>query len=649
MKPLLAWSIRTRLLLLMLTAVLPAMAITLYTGRELRDNVVKGEEDYALRQVQAMADSHERVVDNARLLLMALAKAAEVRSLDVPACQALLGDILKRNPAYVSLFLADERGTVVASAPTAPPWSVRETRFFQDALRTKEFATGNYRLQEDVRHVVIHFAQPVANAAGEIKAVLVAAFDLHYLLRIFSDMRLPDNSVFTLTDAYGIRLTRLPETEKYTWVPDLPRMIKWMTGPADEGTFLEVGVDGVMRLYSFKRLRFQGAPFPYLMIRLGIPVEQALAEARAVVVRNLALLFLAGLLAMASAWFVGEFAILRRLKKLVAAADRLGAGDLTTRTGLAHEEAELGRLAKAFDGMAEGLERREEERRLAERQICQLNEELEARVVSRTQELHAAMDGLRLTQSQLVQSEKMAALGGLVAGVAHEINTPVGVGVTAASHLDQKTSELKALYEQGAMKRSDLQEYLEVASEAATMIRGNLNRASELIRSFKKVAVDQTTEERRTFNVKEYINEILLSLRPKLKKTKHQVEVRCDQGLEITSFPGALSQILANFIVNSLQHAFDEGQQGRITIDVSTADGVLTLKYSDDGKGMEPEILKRIFEPFFTTARSKGGSGLGLSIVYNLVTQTLGGTIYCASEPGKGATFTVTMPLNQGT
>lgn len=655
MKPLRARSIRIRLLLLVLAAVLPAMAIVSYSGYELRKNVVRDADNYALRQVQAMAAHHERVVDDARLLLLTLARASEVRGLDAAACQVLLSDVLKRNPAYVSLALADAQGLVLAAAPhEAVAASLENSEAFRDAMESGTFATGNYTLDPVARRVVIRFAQPVSDLLGRSKAALMASFDLNSFGRLFYDLHLPEGSIFTLTGANGIRLTRFPETAKYTWVPDLPRMIEHMTGPGQEGTFLEVGVDGVSRLYAFKRLHFQGAPFPYLMIRLGIPVEKALAEARFVVSRNLGLLLLTAALAMFLAWLLSELTILRSLRRLVAAAGRLGSGDLATRSGLSHAEAELGLLAQAFDQMAEGLEQREAQRNAAEEEVLRLNRELEERVVLRTQELaltnqelQGALEGLRKTQSQLVQSEKMAALGGLVAGVAHEINTPVGIGVTAISHLSQKTRDIQDLYAKDAVRRSDLEEYLSVATESAEMILGNLNRASDLIRSFKKVAVDQTTEERRPFKVREYIEEILLSLRPKLKKTLHHVEVRCDPTLEITSFPGAFSQILSNFVLNSLTHAFDEGQEGHLVIEVQARDGELVLTYSDDGKGMEPAVLQHIFEPFFTTARHKGGSGLGLSIVYNLATQTLGGTISCESAPGRGTTFTVHVPLNR--
>lgn len=290
----------------------------------------------------------------------------------------------------------------------------------------------------------------------------------------------------------------------------------------------------------------------------------------------------------------------------------------------------------------------------AEAALRQLNETLEGRVQRRTAQLEAT--NLQLTRTlhelttahkQLVESEKMASLGGLVAGIAHEINTPVGIGVTAASHLEAKTTALRARYVDGNLGRSDLERYLTVCAESTRMILTNLERAAALIRSFKQVAVDQSSEQRRTFRLRAYLDEVLLSLRPRLKNTGHDVNVACDPELTMDSYPGAISQIVANLVLNSLLHAFAQGQAGHIEIAAEVRGDRVCLTYADDGKGMEADQLEKIFEPFYTTKRGRGGTGLGLHILYNLVTQRLGGTVTCESSPGRGATFTMLLPREE--
>lgn len=304
-----------------------------------------------------------------------------------------------------------------------------------------------------------------------------------------------------------------------------------------------------------------------------------------------------------------------------------------------------------FEDITDEL-RIQREKKKAEQQLRELTATLDERVQKRTAQLNAAnidllntLDQLQKTQAQLVQSEKMASLGALVAGVAHEINTPVGIAYTAATHLAKETGEVLTLYQSGKMKRSDFEDYLAMCRESTTMLQSNLNRAGELIRSFKQVAIDQSGEIKRTFNLREYIDEVLLSLRPILKKTRHQVAVICDEGISLRSYPGAFSQILTNFITNSITHAYDEDDAGRICLRVLQTPDTLRLEYSDDGKGIAENDRARIFEPFFTTNRKNGGNGLGLHIVYNIITQKLHGTITCRSEPGKGTTFAVSIPL----
>ncbi len=274
---------------------------------------------------------------------------------------------------------------------------------------------------------------------------------------------------------------------------------------------------------------------------------------------------------------------------------------------------------------------------------------LEELVSERTAELSQTLEDLRSTQEQLIESEKMAALGGLVAGVAHEINTPVGIGITAASSLENETRLFVEASRKG-LKRSVLKSYINTATQSSQLILNNLKRAAKLVDSFKQVAVDQTSLEKRTFAVKPYLESTLSSLEPKLKQNRfgrehsHTLNVIGDDDLILHSYPGAFSQVITNLVMNSLTHAYQPGEQGVLSFELTQLDDRLHLKYSDHGCGIPPKNLGRIFEPFFTTARNQGGTGLGLHIVYNLVTQKLAGTIRCESEVGLGTTFFIDLP-----
>jgi signal transduction histidine kinase len=264
------------------------------------------------------------------------------------------------------------------------------------------------------------------------------------------------------------------------------------------------------------------------------------------------------------------------------------------------------------------------------------------------QELKKTLETLQETQNELVEAEKMASLGGLVAGIAHEINTPIGVGVTAASYLREKSEEIQNSYKKGLMKKSNLEGFFNIANESTGIISTNLNRASDLIRSFKQITVDQSNDEIRTITLLDYIDDILLSLRPHLKRTNHKVLVEGDRSIQIDTHPGALSQIITNLVMNSIIHGFDEGENGQIKIDTHANGNGIYLYFSDDGKGMEESVRSKVFEPFFTTKRGSGGSGLGMHILFNQVTQTLGGTVTCESAPHQGVKFTIFIPIQSG-
>jgi len=276
-----------------------------------------------------------------------------------------------------------------------------------------------------------------------------------------------------------------------------------------------------------------------------------------------------------------------------------------------------------------------------------------SRLISiRTKELEKEIDerkliekNLRETQSVLIESEKMASLGNLVAGIAHEVNTPLGIGITAITHLKDKLHDLLHYFKSDQMKRSDLEEFLQVSEKSVSIIFDNLSRASQLIKSFKEISVDQSGGDVREINLYDYLQQLLISLEPNFKSRLIQVDfLSIAKTIQLKLESGALAQLLTNLIMNSLVHAFERQQKGLIKITAKTKGKNLLLRYQDNGKGIAAENLHKIFEPFFTTKRLRGGSGLGLHIVYNLVTRKFHGKIQVESELQKGVEFLIELP-----
>ncbi|MEP1552245.1 MAG: ATP-binding protein [Paraglaciecola sp.] len=294
------------------------------------------------------------------------------------------------------------------------------------------------------------------------------------------------------------------------------------------------------------------------------------------------------------------------------------------------------------------LEQQKDELLINQRELRQENENrqfIEDELRKRNSELATSMETIQLAKDQLVESAKMASLGGLVAGIAHDVNTPLGVGVTATSFLQDRVDKLKVAYEDKKLTGSTMSSFISEAQQTITLLTNNLNRASDLISSFKQVAVDQTSEAEREINVSEYLIEIVQSLAPSIKKTQHTIDVHCPDDLTIKCAPGVLAQILTNMIMNSLIHGFENKPKGSIDINITQQDNNLLIHYSDDGKGLDKITLGQHFDAFFTTKRGEGGSGLGTHIMYNLVTQTLKGKIQASSELGEGLHYKISIPM----
>lgn len=316
-----------------------------------------------------------------------------------------------------------------------------------------------------------------------------------------------------------------------------------------------------------------------------------------------------------------------------------------------------GNLEYAREELVEANQRLDRQNLMLEQEVTkktstlsQANKELAAQkneLEESERELRNSLTQLTQAQNQLVQSEKMASLGSLVAGISHEINTPVGIGVTAVTYLSECVDILAKEVDNKTLTQSKMMSFIKDANHSCNLLTSNLNKASQLIQSFKDIAVDQTSEAVRDVNLVSYLNEVITSLQPKLKRTAHKVLIEGDKEIVIHCRAGALSQMFTNLILNSIIHAFDGIEKGVMTFSFQTDNANVYINYKDNGNGLSESDLGQLFEPFFTTKRGQGGSGLGTHILYNLVTQSFNGEITARSAIGEGLEYAINFPIKQ--
>lgn len=345
-------------------------------------------------------------------------------------------------------------------------------------------------------------------------------------------------------------------------------------------------------------------------------------------VGTVSLIFLAVIIV---AGIIIALSIRRPLQQIMAAMRSITSGNLERRVVGTSAQDEIGAMARAVEVFRENAI----DKQKAEDDLRASKERAEN-----------ALAELSTTQQNLIDAERLAALGGLVAGVAHEVNNPVGISLTVASSFERRASDFEAgLKAKVPLRRSQLEEFVSSSKDASQQLVANLQRAAELIQSFKQVAVDRSHAERREFDLHEATEQIVASLRPILKKSPVTLHLDVPENLRVNSYPGAYGQVLTNLFLNATNHAFADGQSGniRLTARARETDDI-ELIFADDGAGMTPDVQRQAFNPFFTTRRSEGGTGLGLHIVYTLVTQQLGGRMMLESRPGQGTTFRIIIP-----
>jgi two-component system, NtrC family, sensor kinase len=380
-------------------------------------------------------------------------------------------------------------------------------------------------------------------------------------------------------------------------------------------------------------------------LQYGLSIKN-LVEATAAEQRNSLIRTSFILLATLVAILILGLRISIRLKEMIRASKEIISGKYDHTIRISGQD-ELATLGAHFNHMSSEVKQRI-------REITKLNQTLEQRVSQRTAELKQAnelleknISNLKSTQEKLIDSEKLAALGSLVAGVAHELNTPIGNALTVATSLAYNTTEIKEIYNNGQLKESTLKKYLRSLEEASNLLTVSISRASELIISFKTIAVDQTSELRREFNLLQLFNELQHTLRLQSKHKRIQLALDVDPSITMDSYPGPLTQVIANMYNNAFLHGFEGMEIGKVTISAKRSaenENVILLEFADNGKGILKQHLPRIFDPFFTTKLGQGGSGLGLHICYNIIYKVLGGSIDVKSSAKSGTRFLVTIP-----
>jgi len=370
-------SVRSQLLILILAVFLPALGIIVYSGYERQRHDVETTKANALTMAQVLGNDHENDMEATRRFLMTLARLPVLQNRDAAACNKLFRELLRDNQHYSTIAAADREGRMFASALPFGSINLWQKKYFQEAVRTKTFSAGEYSIGQISGRAVLPFAYPVTDSGGRVEGVVLVGLDLEKYGRSFVKIsQFPKGSTLNLLDRNYTRLYRYPDNEKFAGKTDLPEMIRQISKGPREGIFTTVGVDGVRRIFAYRQFFLEGGSSPYLYLRVGIPEEQALAPAKKIFFRNLALVTVSLVAAVLTAWLLGHILIVRRLDRLVDAAMKVGQGDFSTRTRLDRVGGELGQLARSFDEMAQSLEKKELDRRQAEEKIKQSEEKL---------------------------------------------------------------------------------------------------------------------------------------------------------------------------------------------------------------------------------------------------------------------------------
>jgi signal transduction histidine kinase len=606
--------LRVRLLLLVLLAVIPALGLTLYTNLEERQLRKAQVQEHAMRLSRLVSADHERLIEDARKLLAALARLPGVREGKRAACGTLFADLLTRHSSYANLGVVGADGNVLCSGlPMTGQIYVGDRAYFRRARETRDFAIGDYQIGRITRKATLNFGHPVLDNRGHLRVVLFAALDLAWLNELAGQAGLPPGSMLTVIDRHGTILSRYPDEGK--WVGKLmpePLVLNAILTQQGNGTTDAPGTDGIPRLFSFAP--FGGAAqSANAYVSVGIPAAVAFAGANQILARNIAMLVLVAGLALAAAWVGGNLFIVRQVRALVGATKRVADGELGVRTGLPQGKGELSQLAGAFDQMAESLDRAHE-RRLLEEELRRKNYQLE-------------QQNLAIQEANRLKTE-------FVSMVSHELRTPL-TSIQGYAELLLEDKEIA-----GAER------------ESLTIVRKNADRLLGLINDLldlSRIEAGRLDLHRTSLDLARLIREVAGSLRPLIEAKRQQLRLDLGDALPaVWADADRVTQILTNLISNAHKYTLVEGS---ITVAAQRDDGFVRVDVSDTGIGLSPEDQAQLFTKFFRahnrSPQAVGGTGLGL-VITRLLVELHGGQITVSSAPGQGSTFSFSLPALEG-
>jgi len=599
-------SVRLMLPVLVTIAVFPSLLALLYSGLTARDKALNDAEQEILHKVNGMAVIQERITASTQVMLSSLTRVPSVNKLDLPACNELFREIIRLNPIYTNILMTDSNGKIIASAVPSPPINLADRKHFKEAYLTRKFSTGEYIVSRTTSEPAFPFAYPLLDEEGQVQAVLIASVELKQYKEFFSEEFLPEGSFFGIADHAGLRLFRVPIPDQVFDLgkPISPSVWNFLQTGHMNGVMHQDGSDKVHRIIAYNRLDLEpGAP-PYMYMFVGIPEKILAQKASSAMFTNAMLAGFSWLFALFLAWLVGRNLFFEKIKKLTNSASQFGAGNLNMSTGVDHQAGELGRVAEAFDQMADKLRRADRER-----------------------------DRL---QEQLIQSQKLESVGRLAGGVAHDFNNMLMVIIGHTEMLLETISDKDP-------KRSSLENIFNAASRSAGLTR-------QLMAFARKQTISPVV-----LDLNNTIIGMITMLQRLIGENIQIVWIPDKAVWPIKVDPAQLDQILANLAVNARDAIENVGsitiETANVTIDAayfadhqeSAPGDYVMLSVCDDGSGMDKETQVRLFEPFFTTKELGKGTGLGLATIYGIVKQN-NGFINVYSELGKGTCFKIHFP-----